>query len=425
MESASRISAPNSFAPFKEKVFRSLWIGSFISNIGTWMQNIGVSWIAATMTTSPLTIALIPVAASLPALLCSYPAGVISDYTDRRKLLIYLQLLLFITLVILSVLTQIHLLNINVLIIFSFIVGIGSAFSVPVWQAITPEIVSSQNMKAAIALNGVNFNLARAIGPALGGVLLVYGGVQSIFLFNALSFLALVAGLYNWHNQPQVVKKQTYQEAFIEGLRAVRSSAPCKGLLIRTISFTAFVSIIFAILPHLSRYEWHQTSGQYTCLWIGLGIGALFGSVIYGKITSAFLSYKIVWGSCVLVGFSILTLSFTMNAILIYCLMFIIGIGWIWATSTLNILAQLYAPKEFKGRFLATNVTVFQGSLAISSVFWGFLSRELNIINVFFIAGLAMVICATALVFFPLREPDEMPDNKVACTAPIIISAGK
>lgn len=415
----------SSFAPFKEKIFRSLWIGSFISNIGTWMQNIGVSWVAATMSASPLMIALIPVAASFPALVCSYPAGVISDYTDRRKWLIYLQLFLFVALAILSVLTQIHLLNITVLIVFSFIVGLGSAFSVPVWQAITPEIVSADNMKEAIALNGVNFNLARAVGPALGGVLLVYGGIQSIFLFNAVSFLALVVGLYNWHNVRMAVKPQPFKSAFTEGLKAVSRSANFKSLLLRTVSFTCFVSVIFAILPHLSKYEWHQSSKAYTGLWVSLGIGALTGSLFYKNVTTFFLSYKVVWGSCTLVGLSMIILSQINSVLIIDILMFIIGIGWIWATSTLNILAQLYSPKELKGRFLATNVTVFQGSLALSSAFWGYLSLKTGSIAVLTVSGVAMVLFSAILVFFPMEEPSSEPAAWVACSAPILLPEQK
>ena len=185
------------FAPFKETTFRALWIGSFISNIGTWMQNIGVSWLAATMSSSPLLISLIQVASSVPYLFLSYPAGVVSDHANRKKLLIGLQVFLFLTLLVLSLLTELHLLSISLLIIFTFLVGIGSACTTPVWQAITPEVVSSRNMKSAIALNGVSFNLSRAIGPALGGVVLTIGGIQAIFLFNAISFLALLAGLSN------------------------------------------------------------------------------------------------------------------------------------------------------------------------------------------------------------------------------------
>jgi MFS family permease len=164
------------------------------------MQNVGVGWLAATISASPLMIALIQAASSLPAMLFSYPAGVISDHSDRRKLLIWVQVFLFVVVMLLTILTQLQLLEIYLLIFFTFLIGIGSAFTTPIWQAITPEVVSKSRMKEAIALNGVNFNLARAVGPAIGGVILVLGGIQSIFLFNAISFLALIAGLYWWKN---------------------------------------------------------------------------------------------------------------------------------------------------------------------------------------------------------------------------------
>ena len=409
------------FAPFKEKNFRALWIGGFVSNIGTWMQNIGVSWIAAVLSSSPLTISLIQVATAVPSLFLSYPAGVIADRTDRRKLLIWLQFLLFFILLILSGLTQLHYLNISLLITFTFLVGIGSALSTPIWQAITPEVVSAENIKSAIALNGVSFNLSRAIGPAIGGVLLIYGGIQSIFLFNAVSFLALIVSLYSWKNQTPVLKKTSFKEAFNEGLIAVRKSGNFLKLIIRTLAFTAFVSVVFALIPHLSKYEWRQTSQQYTFLWVCLGAGALVGSLFYNRLTELLLSYRLVAISCIWLGICMLLLGITSSNLWHFLLLFIIGIGWIWSMSTLNVLAQLYSPKDLRGRFLAVNITIFQGSIALTSFIWGYVSSKIGAIESIEIAGVAMVCASAVLMLFPMEEPAAKSADKVACTEPILL----
>ncbi len=415
-----RFFTANAFEPFKETLFLSLWIAAFISNVGTWMQNVGVSWLAATMSASPLMISLIQTASSLPALLFSYPAGVISDHSDRRKFLIVLQFFLFVVVLTLFILTQQRLLNIHLLLLFTFLIGVGSALTTPVWQAITPEVVSKGHMKEAIALNGVNFNLARAVGPALGGIVLVAWGIKSIFLLNAVSFLALIVGLYRWKNAPTLIKTIEFRKTAIEGLRAVRRAKPFLHLLIRTVSFTAFSSILFAFLPHLSRYEWKQNSGQYTWLWANLGLGALAGSYLYGIWNKRFTAARIILISCEMVAVCIFCLSLASNFILLNGIMFITGIGWINATSTLNVLAQQHSPNEFKGRFLAVNVTVFQGSIALSSVLWGYLSNVLTTLIVLKIAAVVMAIFCGALAMVPMEENESATQQSVACADPLL-----
>jgi len=403
------------FAPFREPLFRTLWICAFVSNVGTWMQNVGVSWVAATMSASPLTIALIQTASSLPAFVCSYPAGVVSDQTDRRWLLLWLQGFMFVVVSLLAGITVMNWLNLQMLLVFTFLVGIGSALTTPVWQAITPEVVSPGQLKAAIALNGVSFNLARAIGPALGGVLLVAAGIRSVFLFNAASFLVLMFGIYRWNNKPAAAQPFSFRKNAREGLRAVRASRPLGHLLIRTVGFTAFVSIIFALLPRLSKYEWGQTSGAYTWLWVSLGAGALVGSYFYDRLAKLFHASQLVFVSCVLLACCMLALTLTTNAQLLDLILFIAGTGWICATSTLNILAQVHSPAAFKGRFLAVNVTVFQGCLALSSALWGLLANFLPVLMVFRIAALAMVAFNAVLLLLPMEEGVVIPEQAVAC----------
>jgi len=409
----------SAFEPFKEKLFLTLWIAAFISNIGTWMQNVGVGWLAATMSASPLMIALIQAASSLPAMLFSYAAGVISDHSDRRKLLIWTQVFLFVVVLLLAILTQFQLLEIYLLIFFTFLIGIGSAVTTPVWQAITPEVVSKGRMKEAIALNGVNFNLARAVGPAIAGIILIYGGIQSIFLFNAISFLALIAGLYWWKNSISAFQPIHFRKTAIEGLKAVRKSKPFLQILIRTISFTAFVSIIFAFLPQLSKYEWRQNSGQYAWLWVSLGAGALTGSYLYGILNKLMSSSKIIFYSCEIVALCLFLFTKITDFYVHNSIMFIMGIGWINATSTLNVLAQQHSPNELKGRFLAVNVTVFQGSIALSSIGWGYLSEKYAPLLVMKIAAIAMGVFSALVILSPMEEPGRIKDS-VACSDPLL-----
>jgi len=412
-----KLFADSSFAPFGESLFTTLWIAAFVSNVGTWMQNVGVGWVAATLSASPVVIALIQTASSLPALLFSYLAGVISDQYDRRKLLMYLQLFLFAVVLVLSVITYLHLLNINLLILFTFFVGTGYSFMTPTWQAITPEVISKEHLREAIALNGVNFNLSRAVGPALGGVILVWGGVESIFLFNSVSFLILLWGIFKWKSTPSNKRQnESILQAGKEGLRAVKKSTEFRYLLIRTISFTFFSSAIFALLPQLSKYEWDLTSSQYTWLWISLGIGALVGSYFYGIWNKMTTSDNLAFVSAIVLSLCFLSMTLLEGFFILNLILFVTGIFWIHATTILNVLAQQYSPERFRGRFLAVNVTIFQGGIAVSSLLWGFLAEQYSSAISMRIAAIAMLVVATIVFFFvPLKEA--APSKKgVACS---------
>ncbi|MFC0513093.1 MFS transporter [Mucilaginibacter angelicae] len=408
------------FLPFAETLFRTLWLAAFISNIGTWMQNVGVGWLAATFSASPFLIAMIQTASALPSLLFSYLAGVIADQMDRRKLLVWLQILLFAVVFFLSLLTFLKLLNMNILLVFTFLIGLGTAFTTPVWQAITPEVVSPNLMKEAIALNGVNFNLSRAIGPAIGGIILSSWGIQAIFLINALSFLFLAIGLLRWHDARKANVHVTFRTASREGLKEVRKSVPFRLLLVRTIAFTAFVSAFFALLPQLSKYIWAQDSSQYTWLWAAVGAGALVGSYLYGLWGKYIGAGTVVFGSCLLIAVCFIGFTLVSTFWPLMTTMFVLGIGWINATSTLNVMAQENSPAAFKARFLAVNVTVFQGGLAISSAWWGWLSNHITSLMALRWAGIGMAICAILINRFMPVESKPLPGDAVACADPLL-----
>jgi MFS family permease len=416
-------SSTTAFAPLKEPLFRKIWGSSFASNIGAWMYNVGVSWMAATMSASPLMISLMQTASSLPSFLFSYLAGVTSDRVDRRKLVIGIQLTLFAIVVVLSILTWKNLLNINLLLVFTFLIGSCTAFVTPAWDSIMPEVVSPENLKPAIALEGVNFNLARAIGPALGGVLLAAKGILSVFIFTAISALAPVFGVYSWKNKATPAPTNSFHESAVEGWQAFRKSKAFPLLLVRTLSFTAFISTLFALLPQLSKYQWKQTSSQFTFLWVSLGLGALLGSYLLSLVTKSVKPSRIIYFSCLLVAACLFLLTTTTNTNLIYGILFITGIGWISAIATINVLAQQLSPAPYKGRFLSINTTVFQGSLALSSAGWGWLAGHLTTLKVFEIASISMAVFSTLVICF-LPMPAEV-DASVPVLVPQVVPVEK
>src|SRR5213594_1264286 len=186
----------SAWSPLGESVFRALWIATVVSNIGTWMQDVGESWLMTSLTPSPILVALVETAGSLPVVLVALPAGALADVVDRRRLLLVMQIWMFLAAGAMGVLALMGHITPAGLLSLTFLLGIGSAMSNPVWQAITPELVSPSDLPAAITLSGVGINIARAIGPALGGLIVAASGPWAVFFLNAASFMGIMVVVY-------------------------------------------------------------------------------------------------------------------------------------------------------------------------------------------------------------------------------------
>src|SRR5580658_6263057 len=194
--------ARGAMGPLHEPLFRSLWIAAVISYTGTWMQNVGAAWLMTSLTMSPLMVGLVQAAGSIAVFLVVLPAGAIADVVDRRKLLLFTQTWMVLAAVGLGVLTLAGKVNPTILLLFTLLMGVGAVLNDPAWQAITPETVSHRNFAAGIALNSAGFNVARAIGPTIGGLVIAAAGSGIAFLLNAASFFGVIYFLYQWKRQP-------------------------------------------------------------------------------------------------------------------------------------------------------------------------------------------------------------------------------
>jgi len=184
--------------PLREPLFRSLWIAAVISYTGTWMQNVGAGWLMTQISISPLMVSLVQAAASIPVFLVVLPAGALADMVDRRRILLFTQSWMIAAAVALGILTLIHAVSPWMLLTFTFLMGFGAVMNDPAWQALTPDLVPGPKLAAAVALNSAGFNMARAAGPALGGLIIATAGSGVAFLLNAVSFLGVILFLYRW-----------------------------------------------------------------------------------------------------------------------------------------------------------------------------------------------------------------------------------
>jgi len=192
----------SALGPLREPLFRALWIAAVVSYTGTWMQNVGAGWLMASLTSSPIMVGLVQAAMSLPVFMASIVAGALADMMDRRRLLLITQTWMVIAALGLGLLTAFGLTTPMVLLLFVFLMGIGNVMNDPAWQAITHEIVSEENFASAVALNSAGFNVARAVGPALGGLVIAAWGAASAFLLNAGSFFGVMLVLHGWKRRP-------------------------------------------------------------------------------------------------------------------------------------------------------------------------------------------------------------------------------
>src|SRR5512133_1452445 len=244
----------SAWAPLRERLFRSLWIAAVVSYTGTWIQIVGSGWLMASLTASPLMVSLVQAAGALPVFSVILVAGALADTVDRRRLLLLSQSWMVAAAAALGILTLVGHVTPWMLLGFTFLLGLGSVMNDPAWQAITPEIVSHRNFAQAVALNSVGFNVARAVGPALGGLIIVWGGSGAAFLVNAVSFFGVIIVLYSW-KRPHIVpeRREKVFRAVRTGLQHCRNSSAVRAVLVRTAVISVAASSLLALLPLMAK----------------------------------------------------------------------------------------------------------------------------------------------------------------------------
>jgi MFS family permease len=241
---------PGLRTPFTYSLFRAIWIAALVSNVGTWMQNVAGVWLVTTLTTSALLVALMQTATSLPAFLLSMPAGAIGDLIDRRKLLLFTQGFMAVVALGLGAFTLTGAATAIDVLGFTFLLGMGAALNGPIWQTVTTELVPRPVLPFAITLNGVSNNIARAIGPAIGGLIIAYYSPGWVFVLNGVSFVGTWLVIYTWKREVQSEggPAENFSGALRAGIRYVQYSPPIVAVLVRTFAFSFGVSAMWALL---------------------------------------------------------------------------------------------------------------------------------------------------------------------------------
>jgi MFS family permease len=376
--------------PLREPLFRSLWIAAVVSYTGTWMQNVGAGWLMTQLTTSPLMVSLVQAAAAVPVFMVVLPAGALADMVDRRRLLLFTQSWMIFAAAALAVLTLLHAVNPWVLLTFTFLMGLGAVMNDPAWQAITPEVISPSRHAAAVALNSAGFNVARAVGPALGGVIVALAGSGWSFLLNAASFFGVILFLYRWKRPPQEAHAaQRLHAAILEGFRYVRGAPQVQSVLIRTGAFSFGATSLLALLPLICQPHGAQGYGfLLTCF----GLGALAGAALLPRLRTQYSVDGLVAGATVI--FALMT--FAAGQVHIFewlCLvLFTAGAAWIGILACFNVVAQTMCPSWMRARALSMYLLVLQGGMALGSAIWGELAARRGVPEALAWSAVALIV---------------------------------
>lgn len=380
----------SAWVPLSEPLFRSLWIAAVVSYTGTWMQNVGAGWLMTQLSDSPLMVSLVQAASAIPVFVAVLPAGALADIVDRRRLLLFTQSWMIIAAGGLGILTLFHVVGPWLLLAFTFLLGIGAVMNDPAWQAITPDVVSPAQHGSAVALNSAGFNVARAVGPAIGGIVVASAGAGWSFLLNAVSFLGVVYFLQRW-KCPQIEPLATHGlgEAIQEGFRHVRGAPQVRSVLIRTGAFSLGAASLLALLPVVCQPHGAQGYGfLLTCF----GLGALAGAAVLPRLKLQYSVDGLVAGATLLFA----AMTFLAGQIHIFewlCLvLFTAGTAWIAILACFNVVAQTMCPSWMRARALSMYLLVLQGGMAVGSAVWGELATRQGVPAALAWSALAMVV---------------------------------
>lgn len=332
----------STWQPLHQRVFRMLWIATVVSNVGSWMSDVGVNWSMLTLSADPLDIALVQAASSLPMFLFALPSGVMADIVDRRKYLLFSQLWVFIAAAGLTVLSFTGQVTPTVLLVAAFLLSVGSAMSSPPFQAVVPDLVSKAELGPAIALNSLGVNISRAIGPALGGFLLSLAGPWMVFLLNALSVLGVAWVLWRWKPAASVQRlpPEHFFSAVRAGVRYVHAAPVLRNVLIRTVAFFVFASAGWALLPLVARRELGLGPAGYGIMLACIGLGAIAGAVLLPRLRQRLNADRLMVAASLVFVLTMLALAFVRHFWLLNLFEFFTGFAWIAVLSTLNLGAQ-------------------------------------------------------------------------------------
>jgi MFS family permease/quinol monooxygenase YgiN len=409
-DAARTAKPPSAFAPLHVHAFRWLWLAGVGSNIGTWMHEVGAGWLmtdlargsaaAAHPTThagSSLLVAMVQSAATLPLFLLAIPGGALADVFDRRRVLLFAQGWMLLVATLLAVLARAGSMAPGELILLTLALGVGAAISNPAWQTLMTDLVPREELPAASALNSVSLNLSRAVGPALGGVLVSAFGPWVTFSINAASFVCVLGVLLAWKPaRAGAASKSMQGERFVgamrSGIRYVAYSDAMKGVLVRTAAFAIFASALWGLMPTIARDHLAMSAQGYGILFGCLGIGAVASMLVLPRLSARLSRHALMLGASTLYAALLVAMALTRDATLGCAIMLAVGAAWITVIMCVNVSAQSGTPAWVRARGMGCYLATFYGSMAVGSLAWGWVASKFGIASALLAAAAGLAV---------------------------------
>lgn len=401
----------SAWEPLRSPVFRALWLASGTSTIGMWVHDVGAAWLMTSMTTSPLLVSLLQTAASAPMLVMALPAGALADLVDRRRLLIVANLAVASAATLLALASLFGTVSPVLLLAFTFALGLGAAFSNPAWQATLPEVVPRRLVPAATSLNGIVINLARALGPALGGLIVAAAGPPAVFTLNAISTFVVVVVVWRWQGQGDraaVAPAERMMGAMRAGVRFARFSRELRPVLVRAFAFIVCGGAMWALLPLLARQRLGVDAARYGGLLGALGAGALLASGFLPSWRRRLNVDRLVVVASGAFAVLLVLLATIRSYTIALLVIFALGMAWIAITPTLNVAVIQALPLWVRARGLATYSVVFQGATAVAGILWGTVATVAGVPASLLVAAGGLAAGLLLAPLFPLRRGEDV-----------------
>ena len=395
----------SSLAPLGIPAFRNLWLANISSNMGVTIQGVGAAWLMTSLADGAAgMVALVQTATTLPVLLFALIGGTLADNYPRRSVMLVAQLFMLAVSIILVTAALTGGISPWILLAFTFTIGCGTALNHPSWHASVGDIVPRAQLPSAVALNSIGYNMARSLGPAVGGAIVAFAGAVAAFLINAICYLGMISVLLRW--KPNYPARQTPPERFfpalVTGFRHVAGAPEILRVLARAFLFTSTAVIVVALLPVITSSKLGGDALMYGLLLGSFGVGAILAGLFSSRIQKRFPSELV--GRAAFFGFALaaLALGFSPSPWPAVPALIIAGASWVLALSLFNVSVQLLSPRQVVGRTLALYQVASFGGMAVGSWFWGLSAEALGIEFTFAAAAIVLLLGGGIGLLMPL-----------------------
>lgn len=399
---------PTALGPFRHRVFRAVWLASLASNFGGLIQSVGASWLMTSIAPQASMVALVQASATLPIMLLSLLAGALADNFDRRRMMLAAQSFMLAISVLLAAITWMGLVTPWLLLLFTFLIGCGTAMSAPAWQASVGDMVPRAELPEAVGLNSMGFNIARSLGPALGGVIVAVAGAAAAFVVNAISYVGLIAVLATWRPAPRIatLPPEPLGSAMLAGPRYVALSPTLRVVLLRAMLFGLGASAVQALMPLIARDLVGGGPLTYGLLLGAFGAGAVGGALLSARLRARLSTEGLVRAASLAFAIAAALTGLSTGRPLTMAALLLAGAGWVLVLSSFNVTVQMSTPRWVVARALSLYQMAAFGGLAGGSWLWGAVAESAGLRAALLGAAAVLVACALIGLLRPLADPE-------------------